>query len=422
MAKIAATLNHSNVKRPHKEMLKVWEENGKTVFSINFSSLDVINTCGRKAYYQLACGWKSKDESAPLVFGSSIHKALEVWYSARPEARILPKSKANDKGAIAANAGLELLDGGENEDGTKRKDFLADFRDNPEGIFAACMFEFGKSMRPLANLDAGDIRSVPSGVKILNNYFKSFKDDGLEVIVDAHGPLVERQMRAVMYEDDKIKIIFHGTCDLGVINPQSGKPVIMDHKTARSVGTDFFNRIKPNHQYTGYIWLAREVLGLDVRTFCVNGLQTAKTVHNVARQFTDRSDEDIAELKMAVIEACKRYKDWSDAGLWPMNSPQPCTMYGGCSFRRVCEVPQALRENILTSLFELPTEEEKNGKEKEESRKEEGDKKESCSQTEASVAKEKESDTEKKASSTEEVGGSEPKSSGAGGVKFKALS
>jgi len=389
--KVTAGLNHSLVAPDFKEMITITEENGKTVFSINFSSLDLINTCGRKSFYTLERGLKSKDVAAPLAFGSAIHKVMEVWYLSAKKDRILP-SKPNEKAQLAANAGL-----------TDDIAFLEKFKGTDNDLFARMFWEYGKSMRSLASLDDSDLRSVPSGIKILNNYFKKFKDDGFEVIQLPDGPMVEKHLRAVMYENSELKIIFHGTLDLGIINPQSNRPCILDHKTARSIGTDFFNRIKPNHQYTGYIWLARKVLGLDVTTFCVNALQTAKTVHNVARQFTERSEEDMQELEIAVIDACKRYLEWRKWGEWPQNSPQPCTMYGGCTFRRVCEVPNALRENIIKSLFDEPQTKEKLNEENQESNEQE------------------ESITSPKALETSGAVGCDKVRQSDGSVRFKAL-
>jgi hypothetical protein len=74
-----------------KRMLKVYRDGDQTVVEINSSSLDIIQTCPKKAEYSLKRGLTLKGGKPATTFGSGIHKALEVMYSTPREQRELPK-------------------------------------------------------------------------------------------------------------------------------------------------------------------------------------------------------------------------------------------------------------------------------------------------------------------------------------------
>ena len=73
-----------------KEMISISERDGKTLVRINYSSMDVIQSCLRKAQYLLEEKWKPGDESAAILFGTATHKALEVFYTGLIKERKLP--------------------------------------------------------------------------------------------------------------------------------------------------------------------------------------------------------------------------------------------------------------------------------------------------------------------------------------------
>ena len=55
------------------------------VFYINSSSVDLIQTCRRKAYYALERNLRGGDESEAQLFGTAIHRAMEAFYGAPVE-------------------------------------------------------------------------------------------------------------------------------------------------------------------------------------------------------------------------------------------------------------------------------------------------------------------------------------------------
>jgi hypothetical protein len=128
--------------------------------------------------------------------------------------------------------------------------------------------------------------------------------------------------------------------------------LVCDHKTASSLGTEFYKRIKPNHQYTAYVLLVREVLGLPVENFMVNGLQVAKTKAECVRQVTYRDEADFADLIQVVACTVRDYLQCKEMGFWPQSAPNPCSNFGGCTFHSICETATPLREQVIKSLYQ----------------------------------------------------------------------
>ena len=297
-----------------KEMLSVTTEKvraatgniwyDRTVVRINSSSLEIIQTCKRKAYFALHQKLVGQEDSPALLFGTAIHKALEVWYT-------YPRVQRN--GSIAKLA-----------------------IDAFHGAAAA-----------LNTLDATDKRHPSNGEKTLESYFEKYKDDPFEVMSDDKGPIVERRFEFEIYCDEYLRIIVFGTIDVVLKNVETGTLIVADHKTTSALGTDFYQRCKPNHQYTCYVMGAQKALGLTTDLFMVNGLQVAKTKKEFARQVTQRTTDDLNEFTQAVLWAVRAYLD----DTWPMGPVSACAMWGGCSYRQICEVPASLRQNVIEAMF-----------------------------------------------------------------------
>lgn len=305
---------------------------GRDLVEMNFSSLTVINDCLRKAEYMLLRNLRAETESEALTAGKAIHKALEHWYTLPPQYRQLTDVENEMADTLIASPLKEPS--------------------QPYETALDSINEYVKAAESLRWLGAEDKRSINNGVKILKAYFKHYADDGLEVLRDASGkPYIEREVEFIMHEDGEKVIKFHGTIDIILKNVISGQIFVADHKTTAALGSSFYNRIKPNHQYTGYIWAARECLGVNTDSFLVNGIQVAKTKSEFARQPTQRNEEDFQELKLAMIEASERIIKARDSGLFPQNSPSSCNTYGVCPYYDLCSVPKGLRETIIKAKY-----------------------------------------------------------------------
>jgi PD-(D/E)XK nuclease superfamily len=321
--------------RDPKEMLAVRTVGNQTEVRINSSSLAIILSCPRKAHYALHRGLKSVAESPALTFGSAIHKALEVFYSHPAHERTIPKGFV------------------------EYSDLMAFGKPAPDDHFLYKAIEaFVRKASPLQALPNADKRSIPTGIWLLQEYFKVYINDPYVVFSDESGPVVERTCETVLHETAELKIVLFGTIDVVLRNEANDTILPADHKTASQLGSDFYNRIRPNHQYTGYVLLGNSVLKIPGESFLVNALQvkqkpvTARgSGPNFARQVTTRSAEDIAEFRESVVWAVQNYLEFRESSRWPISHVDACAMYGGCTFLSVCSAPSSLRENLIEAKF-----------------------------------------------------------------------
>jgi len=321
-----------------KEMLSVvTSSSGHHAVKINFSSLTILQECWRKTQYSLIRGLRNNLESPATLFGSAIHKALEVFYSADRTERKEPKDYADKM--------LMIGSGHWNED----------WADN---LLLTAAHEFVLKAAPLKALPDQNKRSLATGVWMLQHYFKKYLTDPYVIVHDSQGPIVERRFTMRIHEEANLSVDLFGTIDFVLKNEATGEILPGDHKTTSMLGTPFYQRLNPNHQYTAYTWAANEVLGLQTESFLVNALQvkempkTARgTPPDFARQITTRTKEDFAELKSAILTSVRELLRRQQANEFPMTAPGPCSNYGGCQFLDICSAPAQLRENIISAKF-----------------------------------------------------------------------
>lgn len=329
-----------------KEMLSVIQDGNQTVVKINYSSLELLQTCLRKSYYYFERKLVAKSVSPALVFGSAVHKAMEVWYASPPANR-----KAISNSCIDAHTDIAF---GSDTPGATAPALL-------HGGCARCasIFAFVSGMSELTGLEHNDKRSVDNGIGILNDYFSANINDPFSIYSDSLGPCIERQVEFTLYDSANLKIIYFGTVDAIWQQHTTGKLYVVDHKTTSSLSQEFMIRHRPNFQYTGYLMGAKASLGIDTEAFIVNGIQVAKTVRGFRRIFTFRDDNDFQDLKNAVVHNVKRWLEAKHNALcssdeiqqYIMNTPNPCTMYGGCQYHTICSGTNLTREATIRSQY-----------------------------------------------------------------------
>lgn len=322
-----------------KEMLSAFPDGARTKVRINSSSLSVLQSCPRKAQFTLERGLRPREGGSPAtLFGSAVHRALEIFYCGEAQERILPK---NLKEKTELMAGGTLVEGEE------------------DNLVLRAVRGFLTEASPLASLPSSDKRSLAAGAWMLHHYFETYIDDPFVVWKKEDGsPAVELPLAFPLWSDEELEIEYFGTVDVILRNEQTGQIVVCDHKTSSVVGNDFYNRLKPNHQYTGYLLGAREVLGLETDTFLVNCLQVKpkpKTSRggppHFPRQATRRTEEDFREFRKTVAWEVERYLEMRDAKFFPLGNPDSCANYGGCQYLPICSSHENLRENIIEAQY-----------------------------------------------------------------------
>lgn len=320
--------------REAKEMLSLRTlADGRTEILINNSSYTLLSECKRKAHYALQRNLRKSDESAATLFGRAIHAGLEVWYSA-------PRS-SRQRGSAVCDDSIALMEAGQAP--------IA----HGACVRCAAIAAFLRIVEPLAGLEPSDKRSPRNGTTILDAYFDQYAEDPYVVLRDALGPVCERRVRIELTSLDDSVVTFFGTIDTVLQNEATKHVVVTDHKTTSALGSEFLQRISPNAQYTGYVaafranWPAH-----DTRTFMSNGLLVAKTKQTFMRQFTEVTDEQIDEWRTSLLDVA--YDWWARTkadGPYPMTTPGPCTTWGGCQYRALCEAPSSIRESIIKAQY-----------------------------------------------------------------------
>lgn len=325
---LPAQLKSEPVVRPSKRMLKVERVGGKITVWINYSSLELAQTCLRKFHYKLNRKLTQATESSALAYGSAVHTILEHWYTLPTGERLLPKHQYERAELYACGHNLH---------------------EEAQGPLESIRRGVLRGYDTLKALPDDDKRSLMQLVKTMRSYFNHYADDQLVVATDEHGPIIERDFEFLLHEEPGLEIWYFGTIDVVLMNAATQLLMVADHKTTSILGKEFYARCKPNPQYTGYVLGAQKCLGLDTNLFMINGIQVAKNPQ-FARQVTTRNDDDFQELKLTVIEQASRILRAQEAQLWPMTSPNPCSMYGGCEYHKICEVPENLKEAVIRSM------------------------------------------------------------------------
>jgi hypothetical protein len=341
--KVNFDLQQSDVKveQPPKKMLTITKEDGRTHVEINPSSLDILKTCPTKSYYTLEKKYVSNLVSSPLIYGIAMHSAMEIWYMAPPEKRLREvTSKMYDMAfEILADPNVEI--------------------DYEHNIYFQMVREFvsqGEALRPLSSTDA---KSLEAGIWTLKYYINRYsaEDESLQTYVDDEGPFVERTLEALLYETAGLKITVFGTLDLMLKDLITGALVPTDHKTTSRLDSSFYNRIRPNSQFTSYLWLCRKN-GFNTNSFMINGIQskaipkTARgTPPEFARQITSRTNDEYETYEKEVVYYTMRHLDMLASGYFPNGPVNACSMYRGCQFLDMCSVSTAMRNNIIQSKY-----------------------------------------------------------------------
>jgi len=326
-----------NPRSESKRMLSVAWEGPKRVVHINPSSLTLLQTCPKKSYYALTRGLVPLTKSTALDFGTGIHKALEIYYAAPREERTLPPNFKNNIMLMCQGQRLDC---------------------ESSSIIYRATRGFIESAASLADLPIDDKRSIVNGGWLLGEYFESRRNDPYEVYVHNGIPMIENLIEHTIWDSATLKIVLFGTVDCILKNMANDQLVVCDHKTASQVGAKFYNRTKPNHQYSAYILLAQRSLGLPIDNFMINCFEVKprpKTSRGAGPNFlhiiTKRSQEDLEDLILTTHYYVTQYLHWLDTEYFPHGPVDACGNYGQCTYLKVCESPENIKTNIIQADF-----------------------------------------------------------------------
>ena len=287
-------------------------------YALDSTSIGYFKRCPRLYYYTMIEGWRQKNESIHLKFGSLFHEALHNYDLVRQE------GEDHDDGVYQVVKWLS--------------DYAADYPDVSED----------KASKRAKSFE-GLLRTV---VWYLDQY-SSEKDPAKTVILSNGKPACELSFRFELdWGPSEQPYLLCGHLDRVV--EYADHTFVMDHKTTtRPLTAFYFDQFQPDNQMSLYTIAGKIVLGSPVRGVIVDAVLIKEKEKGVefARGFTyrteDQNEEWLRDLRHWTIamEGC------ATSGSWPMNDTA-CDKYGGCPFRNVCSKSPSVRERFLEADFE----------------------------------------------------------------------
>lgn len=284
----------------------------------NFA-LSMFQTCPSKYDLRIRQGWSVSGKAAALGFGGAMHEGLAAWY----------------------------------KEGTVEAAIQAIHDSWPQGM------------------PPDDYRNEGKAFKVMAEYIKEYPGETFTIVQGAEGALIE-----VPFSIDTGMFLVCERCDGKMPSHPKGwccgeplEPIeyggifdgliefgpqvyVLEHKTTSQLGSQYFNQFKPNNQITGYIWGAGLLSGKRVGGALINAIGAYKAgTTRFVRDFTTRTERDIAEWMKHVKYICQAIKNYEKMGVWPMHT-SACTLYSGCEFRKVHVLSQEKdRQRQLDQAF-----------------------------------------------------------------------
>lgn len=271
------------------------------------SSLDNILRCPTYYKYRNLLGLSPAIEPTATFFGSAVHHGFEVLDTCKFEGKT--QAEALDAALVAV-----LEEYGEG---------LRHASDNARGLEPALRAITWRAEEHWE--DPFEVLAMPDGKPALEVRFEVPID-----FIDFDYRLSGRIDKIVAYNDD----IY-----------------IADIKTTKKIlNSYFFDGYSPSTQITGYMWVVRHVLGIPVRGFIIDGVQTAVENTRFGRASFDVSDDEVAEWQVMVGDAFRRLHEYRDTNMYPHNYAS-CGNFGGCVYRKICSQPSWLRNSYIQDSY-----------------------------------------------------------------------
>lgn len=307
-----------------KEAPSPFFQGTKLQYAWDSTSLGALKKCPRYYQYSILEGWRAKDESVHLTFGSCYASALETYH------KLLAAGAEHDD-ALDSVVDLTL----------QRTWIKAELDEEGNVLSPAHEWLPDHNAKTRMNL----IRSIVW-------YLEEFKDDPAKTLILADGkPAVELSFKfnsGITCEYGEFILCGH----MDKLVDYGGDLYVMDQKTTGStLGSYYFKNYNPDNQMTLYTLAGRIVYNTPVAGVIIDAAQIAVGFTSFARGITTRSEGQLEEF-------LGDFKLWTDvaalyakADHWPMNEAS-CGNYGGCAFREICGKDSRVRELFLKTSFE----------------------------------------------------------------------
>jgi len=276
----------------------------KIQFAWDSTSLGWYKTCPRLYYYSMILGYRSRSTSVHLDFGIWYHSALELY------------DKITFQGVGHEEALRKVV---------------------------------RKTLQDTFGWESDHVKNRFTLIRSIIWYLDEFAADPAQTHRLASGePAVELSFRLPISHD----LWLSGHLDR-VVN-YAGDAFVMDRKTTTTTPSAYyFDQYTPDNQMSLYTLAAQIVYKAPVKGVIIDAAQIAVGFTRFERGFAYRTEamlEDwLEETKMWVAQAQSAAANPVERS-FPMND-KACSMYGGCTFRRICSKDPRVRQTFLDSEF-----------------------------------------------------------------------
>lgn len=272
------------------------------------TALGWAKQCPQKYYYRMIEGWRAKDESVHLRFGSIYHASLERYDRLQAE-------------------------GVEHEEALRTVVHEAMISSHP--------WPYEHVNKTRENL----LRSIIW-------YLEAFQHNNAKTIILANGkPAVELSFKFEI--EDEIygqPIILCGHLDR--LLEFAGDTYTSDRKTTTSTPSGyFFERYNPDNQMSLYSIAGQVMWQLPISGVIIDAAQVAVGFTRFERGITYRTPDQLEEWLHDAVHYMHEATRWAETGHYPKNDTA-CNMFGGCEFRKICSKAAGVREIFLNTHFE----------------------------------------------------------------------
>lgn len=291
------------------------------------SSLETYGQCPRKFELSRLQGWRSKRTARSLSYGSAWHEGLAIWY----RTSLLTEEELREhlvKLATTAGTSTDII-----SKLTKQQ-----IREEIT-ILVACA-----ALPDLLDSEANDHRTY----KLLEEQLRCYAK------VYSYEPWKVRQVEADFAFDLPGGIPIYGRCDL--IIDWKDKVLPVEHKTTSSI-YNYGENFNVNQQVDIELLGLQSLIESASDTMMVNAVfVSTRKAGSKAEDFQRYPDitRSPTQLQEAVVNMAIEVDDIKSdlaRGYFPMKKSS-CNSYGGCPYRRVCEVAPEERHLILDAFYE----------------------------------------------------------------------
>lgn len=265
--------------------------------AFDYTALSTFLRCRKRYYWRFVRDLVGKAPQTAPEFGRCIHKALDIWFTTHDQAKTIST-------------------------------FNTLFVENP----------------------ADEKRTIRVGEKLLSLYMDKYDHEGFKVIkseIPFAAPVRAGGFTLIGRID---KII-----------DWDGAVYVMDHKTTSRLGYEFFYKIKPNMQFDGYIWAARQLgfptcsgILLDallVAKGLITPVQLAK-LQPLARDISMRTDEELDRYIQNICLIVDDIRKCYETDIWYDNT-ESCCDFIECPYRKLCKEDIAIQEKIAAMDYRI---------------------------------------------------------------------